>query len=88
MRSLLRRSRRCQPGRLISLFSLTVILKYYMVLCCTMSKESLVRLRLVEKRIDEVRARYDRTGELCDLAVLRDEIKRHRALRGIPYEAP
>jgi len=53
-----------------------------------MSKESLVRLRLVEKRIDEVRARYDRTGELCDLAVLRDEIKRHRALRGIPYEAP
>ena len=63
-------------------------LKYYMVLCSTMSKESLVRLRLVEKRIDDARARYDRTGELCDLAVLRDEIKRHRALRGIPYEVP
>jgi hypothetical protein len=53
-----------------------------------MSKESLVRLRLVEKRIDEVRERYDRTGELCDLAVLREEIKRHRSLRGIPYEVP
>lgn len=48
----------------------------------------MVRLRLVEKRIDEVRERYDRTGELCDLAVLREEIKRHRSLRGIPYEVP
>jgi len=53
-----------------------------------MSKESVMRLRRVEKRIDEARARYDRTGELCDLAVLREEIKRHRALQGIPYEAP
>lgn len=53
-----------------------------------MPKESLVRLRLVEKRIDDARARYDRTGELCDLAALRERIKEHRALRGIPYEAP
>jgi hypothetical protein len=47
-----------------------------------------MRLRRVEKRIDEARARYDRTGSLCDLVELRDEIKRHRALRDIPYEAP
>jgi hypothetical protein len=53
-----------------------------------MSKESLIILRRVEAKIDDARARYDRTGELCDLAALRKRIKEHRALRGIPYEAP
>jgi hypothetical protein len=53
-----------------------------------MSKESLIILRRVEAKIDDARARYKRTGELADLSELREAIKEHRALRGIPYEAP
>ena len=47
-----------------------------------------MELRLLDERIDATRAKYERTGELCDLAELREQIKEHRALRGIPYEAP
>jgi len=47
-----------------------------------------MKLKLLEERIDEAAAKYKRTGELADLSELREAIKEHRALRGIPYEAP
>ncbi|MDD3983988.1 MAG: hypothetical protein PHU54_08615 [Candidatus Omnitrophica bacterium] len=47
-----------------------------------------MKLKLLEELIDGAAARYKRTGELADLSELREAIKEHRALRGIPYEAP
>ena len=47
-----------------------------------------MKLRLLEARLDEAEAKYKETESRDDYFAMIDLMKEHRALRGIPYEAP
>jgi len=50
--------------------------------------DGITTLSILEDEIDNSVETYERTGELQDLARVRELIKEHRASRGIPYSAP
>jgi len=49
---------------------------------------STMELKLLEERIDEAETRYKETESRDDYFAMISLLKEHRALRGIPYEAP